>query len=67
MLLRIFFLGNLTHDQAVAYLAKEAQLVRDQQALLRDIEETADFEADDFGANGRLVLEYGRRLMAMTL
>lgn len=66
-LLRVFFLGNLTHDQATGYLRKEAEVIQRRQELLRTIEETADWEADDLAIYGHLALEYGHRLMAMNL
>jgi PadR family transcriptional regulator AphA len=66
-LLRIFFLGNLTHDQATAYLRQEAEVIRDKQRILDHIERSADWEADEIAVYGHLALEYGHRLMAMTL
>jgi PadR family transcriptional regulator AphA len=66
-LLRVFFLGNLTHDQATDYLREEAEITKRQQALLRTIEESADWEADDVAIHGHLALEYGHRLMALNL
>jgi DNA-binding PadR family transcriptional regulator len=66
-LLRIFFLGNLTHDQATAYLRQEGEIIRRRQEILNRIEQTAKWDADDLATYGRLALEYGRRLMAMTL
>lgn len=66
-LLRVFFLGNLAHDQATDYLRKEAEVARSRQGLLRRIEEAADWEADDIAIYGHLALEYGHRLMALNL
>lgn len=66
-LLRVFFLGNLTHDQATAYLRREAEVTRRKQQILNHIEEAADWEADDIAIYGHLALEYGHRLMAMNL
>ena len=66
-LLRVFFLGNLTHEQATDYLRKEAEVAGYRQGLLRRIEEAADWEADDIAIYGHLALEYGHRLMAMNI
>ncbi|QMU78753.1 PadR family transcriptional regulator [Streptacidiphilus sp. PB12-B1b] len=64
-LLRIFFLGNLTRDQAVGYLEQEAEVISRRDERFREIERTADWEADDLAVHGRLALEYGLRLDAM--
>ena len=66
-LLRIFFLGNLSHEQATDYLRQEAADARRKQAILDHIEKAADWEADDIAIYGHLALEYGHRLMAMNL
>ena len=66
-LLRVFFLGSLTREQAVDYLHKEAEVTRRRQAILQMIDERADWEADDIAIYGHLALEYGHRLMAMYL
>lgn len=66
-LLRIFFLGNLTHDQATGYLRQEAEVIRRRQQILDHVENNADWEKDDIAIYGHLALEYGHRLMAMTL
>jgi len=66
-LLRIFFLGNLTHQQATDYLRQEAEVTTQKQKMLDHIEEAADWEADDIAIYGHLALEYGHRLMALNL
>ena len=66
-LLRIFFLGNLTHQQAVDYLRQEAAVYARTRQILDHIEKAADWEADDLAIYGHLALEYGHRLMAMNL
>ncbi|MBC3840750.1 PadR family transcriptional regulator [Streptacidiphilus sp. 4-A2] len=66
-LLRVFFLGNLTHEQATDYLRQEAEITRQRLAMLRTIEESADWEADDVSIHGHLALEYGHRLMALNI
>ena len=66
-LLRIFFLGNLTHEQATAYLRQEAEVIGRRKQILDMIEANADWEANDIAIYGHLALEYGHRLMAMTL
>lgn len=64
-LLRVFFLGALSHAQAVDYLREEAELADRRQEGFRKVEATTDWEADDRAVYGRLALEYGLRLMAM--
>jgi DNA-binding PadR family transcriptional regulator len=66
-LLRIFFLGNLTHDQASGHLRRQAEVIRRRQQILDHVENAADWERDDIAVYGRLALEYGHRLMALTL
>ena len=66
-LLRIFFLGNLAHQQATDYLCQEAEVTTQKQKMLDHIEEAADWEADDVAIYGHLALEYGHRLMALNL
>jgi PadR family transcriptional regulator AphA len=66
-LLRVFFLGNLTHEQATGYLQEEADISRQRLEHLLTIERLAAWEADDLAIYGRLALEYGKRLMAMQL
>lgn len=66
-LLRVFFLGNLSLEQAVGYLRQEGDVIRRRQDVLELIERSTDWEADDIAVHGRLTLEYGRRLMAMRL
>lgn len=64
-LLRVFFLGNLATDEAIAYLRQEEEVARRALAHLTEIEKTADWNQDEVAANGRLALEYGLRLMAL--
>ena len=64
-LLRVFFLANLTPTQATNYLRQEAEAVGEKLAHLRKMARRGDWESDDLAVYGRLVLEYGLRLMAM--
>ncbi|MFE0464589.1 PadR family transcriptional regulator [Kitasatospora sp. NPDC058965] len=66
LLLRVFFLGALTPDQATDYLGFLAARAAGQQERLRQLRESLDWtEEGMLTANGRLVMEYGRRLFAM--
>jgi DNA-binding PadR family transcriptional regulator len=64
-LLRVFFLGNVTTTQATDYLRQEGEATGRRLALLREMARTGDWDADDLAIYGRLVLEYGLRVMAM--
>ena len=64
-LLRVFFLANLTPTQATNYLRQEAEVTGERLALLRKMARTGDWEANDLAVYGRLVLEYGLRLMTL--
>jgi DNA-binding PadR family transcriptional regulator len=64
-LLRVFFLGNLTHAQATDYLHQEGEISDDRLKRLREMADHGNWEAHDLAIYGRLALEYGLRLMAM--
>ncbi|HEX3783184.1 MAG TPA: PadR family transcriptional regulator [Pseudonocardiaceae bacterium] len=64
-LLRVFFLGNLTDTQAVDYLRHEGEVIDHRLDDLREMARTGDWDEHDLAIYGRLVLEYGLRLMAM--
>ncbi|MEZ0090612.1 PadR family transcriptional regulator [Streptacidiphilus sp. EB129] len=66
VLLRVFFMGVLTPEQAADYLTKAAEQAAADHAALRQLQDSLDWTAQGpLTANGRLALEYGLRLYAM--
>jgi PadR family transcriptional regulator, regulatory protein AphA len=66
-LLRVFLLGALTRDQARDYLAWLAARSAEDIAVLEALEADINWDDnDDITRYGRLVLEYGKRLSAMS-
>ncbi|MGI8335908.1 PadR family transcriptional regulator [Actinomadura scrupuli] len=64
-LLRVFFLGVLTPEQARAYLeGLAATAAADRDALVK-LGESIDWGGDGLSVHGRLALEYGLRFSAM--
>jgi PadR family transcriptional regulator, regulatory protein AphA len=64
-LARVFFLGVLTKDQALAYLASMgAQAARDGDDL-KALDESINWDESSLATYGRLALEWGRRQAAM--
>ena len=65
-LLRVFFMGVLTPEQAADFLAKAAEQAAADHAALRRLQDSLDWtEQGQLTNNGRLALEYGLRLYAM--
>ena len=65
MLLRVFFLGMLTPEQAEDYLRGRATVAAEQQAELRKLDETIDPDEGPLATYGRLALEWALRYSAM--
>ncbi|WP_378739017.1 PadR family transcriptional regulator [Nocardia brasiliensis] len=65
MLLRVFFLGVVPQSQAEEYLSGIATWAAERHADLRAIEESIEWESNDFSRNGRIALEWGQRFFAM--
>jgi PadR family transcriptional regulator, regulatory protein AphA len=66
VLLRVFFLGVITPEQARAYLTRLASVYAEQHEALREIERAIDWEEEgNLSAYGRIALEYGLRFNAM--
>jgi PadR family transcriptional regulator, regulatory protein AphA len=66
-LLRVFLLGALSRDQARAYLNWLAKRSVEDIAALEALEASIGWDDDDdLTRYGRLVLEYGKRLSAMS-
>lgn len=66
MLLRVFFLGQVSRDEARAYLEQERNGTEKHAEILREIEKNVDWEAgDNLATYGRLALEWGLRFTKM--
>jgi DNA-binding PadR family transcriptional regulator len=63
-LLRVFFLGELTRDEAVGFLEREAARAAAERDALLEVEKSVGRE-EPLAVNGRLALEFGLRLAAM--
>jgi len=65
-LLRVFFLGVLDREQALAYLAGMAERAAGEHGALEELEQSIDWgEGGMLSTNGRLALEFGLRFSAM--
>ncbi|GGJ84305.1 PadR family transcriptional regulator [Streptomyces camponoticapitis] len=64
-LLRVFFLGVLSRQQAVDRLLNMAEVAAERHAVMKGVNEAVDWGSDMLSVNGRLALEYGLRLRAM--
>src|SRR6266702_3216205 len=65
MLLRTFFLGTITPEQAREYLASIESRAAQGLADLADLEHAVDWEDNDFSRYGRMAKEWGERYYAM--
>jgi DNA-binding PadR family transcriptional regulator len=65
ILLRVFFLGVLTPEQARGYLAELIELSDRGEEQLRRLVESVDWDDDNLSVYGRIALEYGLRFNAM--
>ncbi|MEV5436533.1 PadR family transcriptional regulator [Streptomyces sp. NPDC052682] len=65
VLLRVFFLGVLTPEQARGYLTELIELSDQGYESLRRVEESVDWGDDNLSVYGRIALEYGLRFNAM--
>ncbi|MFD0289731.1 PadR family transcriptional regulator [Streptomyces lutosisoli] len=65
ILLRVFFLGVLTAEQARGYLTELIELSDQGYQGLRRLEESVDWDDDSLSVYGRIALEYGLRFNAM--
>lgn len=61
LLLRVFFLGELSPEQARAYLRREAEVAEASLAVLRQIIPLIEDDTDNLSVYGRLALEAGLR------
>ncbi|WP_035840322.1 PadR family transcriptional regulator [Kitasatospora azatica] len=65
LLLRVFFLGVLTPEQARGYLTELIEMSAQEYEGLRRLDESIDWSDDNLSAYGRITLEYGLRFNAM--
>jgi DNA-binding PadR family transcriptional regulator len=65
-LLRVFLIGALTRQEATAYLTWLGESAAAEVGSLTTLEASIDWDEDDLSVYGRLVMEYGKRLWAMT-
>ncbi|MFF1448640.1 PadR family transcriptional regulator [Streptomyces sp. NPDC058274] len=65
ILLRVFFLGVLTPEQARGYLTELIELSDEGYQSLRRLEESVDWDDNGLSVYGRISLEYGLRFNAM--
>ncbi|MFC9278133.1 PadR family transcriptional regulator [Streptomyces collinus] len=65
ILLRVFFLGVLTPEQARAYLTGLTEMSRESHEQLRRLADAIDWDAGGLSVHGRIALEYGLRFNAM--
>jgi len=64
-LLRIFFLGLVTPEEARDYMRKHVAGLEQRLDDLKELEKNVDWGDDDLSVYGRLAIEYGKRFMAM--
>lgn len=62
MLLRVFFLAEVSPEQARGYLREQAELAAKQLERLEGIRELVEGSQDNLAVYGRLALEHGLRL-----
>jgi PadR family transcriptional regulator, regulatory protein AphA len=65
VLLRVFFLGVLTPEQARDYLDSQAAHATKLHAELKALDDAIDWDDADLSVYGRIALEYGQRFTAM--
>jgi DNA-binding PadR family transcriptional regulator len=65
VLLRVFFLGEISRDQAHDYLAGLAATFAKEEQALRDLDDSIDWDDGNLSVYGRIALEYGRRFSVM--
>lgn len=61
MLLRVFFLGTLEPDEAVAFLRRQAERAAKQRESLVELSEVVGQGDDALSVHGRIALEWGLR------
>lgn len=64
-LLRVYFLGSVSPEQARGYVASMGESARAREERLDELEGSIDWGEDNQSLYGRLVLEWGKRFSAM--
>ncbi|WP_019629384.1 PadR family transcriptional regulator [Actinomadura atramentaria] len=64
-MLRVFFLGQVDRAEAAEMLRRHEDAVRGAHAELAELDAQLEWDHDDLSFYGRLVMEYGKRLLAM--
>lgn len=64
-LLRVFLLGEMTTDQARAYMSSVAEHAEAELTRYEQVRDSIDWEVGDAGFYGRAALEFGLRVEAM--
>jgi PadR family transcriptional regulator AphA len=64
-LLRVYFLGSVSPDQARGYIATMAEKAQVREKGLEELEGSIDWGEDNQSLYGRLVLEWGKRFSVM--
>lgn len=65
LLLRVFFLGNLTAGQTTAFFRAEQDRAETLLAQLQGIEDAVDWQEGNLAVYGHFALDYGIRLATM--
>lgn len=66
MLLRVFFLGTLTHDEARRYLEDRAATAQRNHEELAEVRKViSEYEGEPLAVHGRIALEWGLRSSAL--
>ena len=65
VLLRVYFLGSVSPDQAREYVEYLGETGRQREERLGDLEASINWDGDNASVYGRLVLEWGKRFSAM--
>ncbi|WP_433235187.1 PadR family transcriptional regulator [Streptosporangium sp. CA-135522] len=65
MLLRVFFLGQISPEERRAYLRRQTESAARRSERLIALKEVVEREEDDLSVYGRLALEWGLRFSAM--
>lgn len=64
-LLRVYFLGSVSPEQARGYVATMGEAGREREKRLDELEGSIDWGDDNQSVYGRLVLEWGKRFSVM--
>lgn len=65
-LLKVFLLGAVSRDQAAGFLGWLGQMADKDVAAMEALEASIEWEDEDLHVYGRLVLEFAKRLAAMS-